>query len=73
MVSLKLDTSCNISKTLTWSGPGFNAVRKLVNISHYLFPRLVNLNEHLSLIGKLSLNVWSTEDGLQIEPVTLTL
>lgn len=48
----------------TWPSSSFDAVRKLVHISHNLLPGLIHLYEHLSLIGKLPLDVWSTKDRL---------
>ena len=58
---------------ITWSCSRSYAVWKFVHLSHDLLPRLVYLCEHLSLIWQLSLNVWRTEDALQVQPVALTL
>ena len=44
-----------------------------MDVSHDLLPRLVHLDEHLGFVGQLPLDVRSTEDALQVQPVPLAL
>ena len=55
----------------TWSGGSSECVGDLVHVSHNLLPGLVHLGEHLGLVGQLSLDVGSTEDALQVQPISL--
>ena len=53
--------------------PRLDTVGVLVDSPHDLLPALVDLSEHLGLVGQLPLDVRGSEYALQVQPVALAL